>query len=77
MVIYPNGIVGLCCCDSKEVTELGNLNTESVQAVWSGLKFCEVRDKLRYGRNNMRFCEYCDFVDAGLRVDLCKNLSKN
>lgn len=75
MTIYSNGVVGLCCCDTKEVTNLGNLNTESIQSVWSGQKFREIREKMRYGRNNMKFCESCDFVYASsVRVEMCKNL---
>lgn len=77
MIVYPDGVVGLCCCDTKEVTKLGNLNAESIQAIWSGQKFNAAREKLRYGRNNMKFCEYCDFVDAGLRFKISKTAKKN
>ena len=76
MVIYPNGIVGICCCDVAEVTNLGDLNKETVQQVWTGKKAERLREKLRNGRQGNKFCAHCDFVDTGLRVKLTKEQKK-
>lgn len=71
MVIFPDGKVGICCCDVKEVTNLGNVNSETLQEIWTGKKYEALRQKLRGGRQGNKFCEHCDFVDTGLRVKLC------
>ncbi len=76
MVIYPNGIVGMCCCDVKEVTNLGDLNEETVQQVWTGERAEKLREQLRKGRDGHQFCAHCDFVDTGLRVKLTKEQKK-
>lgn len=76
MVIYPNGIVGICCCDVKEVTNLGDLNKETVQQVWNGEKAEKFRKQLMNGRNGHKFCAHCDFVDTGRRVKLTKEQKK-
>lgn len=76
MVVYPNGIVGICCCDVKEVTNLGDLNKETVQQVWNGEKAEKFRKQLMNGRNGHKFCAHCDFVDTGRRVKLTKEQKK-
>lgn len=67
MIIFPDGKVGMCCNDCYEVTAFGDLNKESVFAVWQGEKFRELREKMRYGRSAYSFCKECDVVDAGSR----------
>ncbi len=76
MVIFPNGVVGICCCDVTEITNLGDLNQETVQQVWAGKKAQKFREQLRDGRNGHRFCAHCDFVDTGLRVNIIKGKKK-
>ena len=76
MVIYPDGKVGICCCDVKEVTNLGNANEETIQQIWKGKKYENLRLKLKEGRQGNKFCEHCDFVDTGLRVRLAKKVSR-
>ncbi len=72
MVIYPNGIVGICCCDVKEVTNLGDANKEALKDIWTGERYENIRRQLRKGRDGYPFCSHCDFVDTGLRVQICK-----
>lgn len=76
MVIYPDGKAGICCCDVKEVTDLGNVNQETIQEIWTGKKYESLRRKLRDGRQENKFCEHCDFVDTGLRVKLAKKINE-
>ncbi len=72
MTIYPDGRAGVCCCDVREVTDLGNIYKETIQEIWNGYRYENVRQKLRNGRHGNKFCEHCDFVDTGLRAKLCK-----
>ncbi len=75
MVIYPDGKAGICCCDVKEVTNLGNVNSETMQEIWTGKKYESLRKKLQDGRQGNKFCEHCDFVDTGLRVKLARTVN--
>ena len=73
MVIYPDGKVGICCCDVKEVTDMGNVNSQTMKEIWiGGGGYNELRAMLRNGRHGCKFCAHCDFVDTGLRVRLAK-----
>lgn len=67
--IFPDGKLGLCCCDNFEVTDLGDLNEVSLKDAWNSDRYREVREKIRAGRQEWPFCKYCDFIDAGLRMD--------
>lgn len=72
--ITPNGKVGICCCDSMEVTNYGDLTKETVQDVWEGEKLQSLRRALAGGRNQIPFCRHCDFIDAGFRNQLSKKI---
>ena len=72
MWIMPNGKMGLCCCDNFEVTNYADLHTTSLQEGWSGEAFMKVRKLIAQGRQNYKFCEHCDFIDAGFRKNLCE-----
>lgn len=74
MWITPNGKVGLCCCDNFEVTDFGDLNTQSLKECWSGPKLMSVRKLIAKGRNQYPFCKYCDFIDAGFRTQVSKKI---
>lgn len=72
MWITPNGKVGICCCDNFEVTDFGDLNTQSVKEIWEGEKLTKLRKTIVVGRQNYPFCKHCDFIDAGFRTDMIK-----
>ena len=74
MWIMPNGKVGLCCCDNFEVTDFGDLTTQSVRECWNSPKMRKVREDIAAGRQNYPFCKHCDFIDAGFRMTLVKNI---
>ena len=72
--ITPNGKVGICCCDNLEVTDLGDLNTQTLRECWSGPKITAVRKAVAQGRNHYPFCKNCDFIDAGFRNQISKKI---
>ena len=74
MWIMPNGKLGLCCCDNFEVTNFADLHTTTLRDGWSGDRFQEARIKIAEGRQNYKFCEHCDFIDAGFRRQLCQTV---
>ena len=65
--IFPNGNVGICCCDTKEVTNFGNVFDNNIIDIFNNIKFKNLRLKMLNGRNNNDFCKYCDFNDIGTR----------
>ena len=74
MWIMPNGKVGLCCCDNYEVTDFGDLHTMTVQECWDNPKLRKMREAVAQGRQNYAFCKHCDFIDAGFRMALVRNI---
>ncbi len=72
--IMPNGKLGLCCCDNFEVTDFGDLTTTPLKEAWGSEKFQQVRRMIADGRQNYPFCKHCDFIDAGFRMQIVKNI---
>jgi len=60
MIIRPDGKVSLCCNDPLGKMTLGDVSSQSLEEVWFGPAFREVRKKLLKGRGYMPHCEYCD-----------------
>ncbi len=77
MFIFPNGKLGICCCDNFEVTDLADLHEVTVQEAWNTVKYKQLREAIKDGRQNYPFCKYCDFIDAGLRMDIVNDTLKN
>ena len=71
MWIVPDGRLGICCCDNREVTTLADLNKTPLKEAWNSKAYQELRKRMEMkgGRANHPFCKYCDFIDAGLRMD--------
>ncbi len=74
MWIMPNGHMGLCCCDNFEVTNFADLNTVPLKDAWVAPELMEARRKIAEGRQNYGFCKHCDFIDAGMRMQIVKNI---
>ena len=74
MWIMPNGKLGICCCDNFEVTDFGDLNTTPLKECWASPKYLELRKAVAQGRDKYPFCKFCDFVDAGFRMELAKQI---
>ena len=66
--IYPDGKVGICCNDTKEVTDYGNVWEHDLIEIFRNEKFAMLRKRMREGRNECEFCRYCDVVDSGIRL---------
>ncbi|MBQ9990309.1 MAG: SPASM domain-containing protein [Lachnospiraceae bacterium] len=75
--IFPDGRMGICCCDNFEVTTMADLNTTSIKDAWNSEEYKRVRAAIKEGRQNYPFCKYCDFIDAGLRMDAVDDVLKN
>lgn len=74
MCIFPDGKVGLCCNDTKEVTDYGNVREESVLKLFNSDKLNETRRQMASGRNNIEYCSVCDVIDSGIRLRYAKEL---
>lgn len=74
--IFPDGRMGICCCDNFEVTNFGDLNKVSLKDAWNSEEYKKLREAIRETRSNYDFCKRCDFIDAGLRMDaVCDTLA--
>lgn len=77
MFIFPDGRMGICCCDNFEATTLADLNTTPISQAWNSDKYREIREAIRTSRSGYDFCKYCDFIDAGLRMDAVDDTLKH
>lgn len=64
IVIQPDGIIPLCCCDPFGKEILGNLNENSLVEIWYGKKHMDIVKKLSEGDNPRRKIELCKNCDA-------------
>jgi radical SAM protein with 4Fe4S-binding SPASM domain len=61
IVVRPDGKVSLCSNDAYGKMSLGDLNHETVQAIWFGDAFNNVREKLAQNkRYQLTICDQCD-----------------
>ena len=67
MIVFPDGQVGMCCNDCKEITNFGDVEKENLFDIWRNEKFGALRKSMIKGRENYAFCKECDVVDAGSR----------
>lgn len=74
--IFPDGKIGLCCCDTKEITNFGNAGSEDIITIYNNEKFKVLRQNMMNGRDGNSFCQYCDFNDIGTRRKTIKNKLK-
>ena len=77
ITIYPSGIIGLCCSDAREKTNLGDVSKTSLQEIWQSPLYQDLRQKLARNRNLYPFCKGCDFVDAGIRNTFMRHALKS
>lgn len=75
--IFPDGRMGICCCDNFEATTMADLKTTPLKEAWNSEEYRKVREAIRTGRQNYDFCKYCDFIDAGLRMDTVDDVLAN
>lgn len=77
MFIFPDGRLGICCCDNFEVTNLADLNEVPLKDAWNSKAYQELRTAVKESRAGYPMCKYCDFIDAGLRMDVVEATLKN
>ena len=62
MVVYWDGKVALCNHDWDNQAPLGDLNTQTVEAIWNGDKYRQVREfHLTDRRKQVNSCRDCDY----------------
>lgn len=63
VIIRPDGKISLCCNDALGKMTLGDCNTQSIEEIWRGKGFGEVRKKMiENGRSGIDICRNCDTV---------------
>ncbi len=72
ITVYPDGRAGICCNDALEKTNYGNLHEHTLLEIWDSGAYRQLRNALRFGREQYPFCRGCDFVDAGIRNQFIK-----
>ncbi len=72
LLIFPDGMVGMCCNDCKEITDFGNVTKNTLLEIWNNEKFNELRKAMTAGRSAYPFCTECDVVDAGEREEFIR-----
>ena len=60
MCIYPDGVVGLCCTDVLEKTNLGNCGASKLSDIWHSHEFVKIRELMQKSRSGYGHCKYCD-----------------
>ena len=73
LTVFPDGVVGICCNDAHEKTNFGNLNDQSITDILLDKKMTRLRNAVARDRSNYDFCKYCDFADAGTRINYIYN----
>ena len=75
--IFPDGRMGICCCDNYEKTTMADLNEVPIKEAWNSEMYQKIRTAIRESRAEYPFCRYCDFIDAGLRMDIVDDALKH
>jgi radical SAM protein with 4Fe4S-binding SPASM domain len=62
VVVTADGRVTICCQDHNFDAAVGNLNQQTLQEIWFGEGFTQLRKRLREAdRTGNAFCQACDF----------------
>lgn len=78
LLIFPDGKVGMCCNDCKEITDFGDITQNSLSEIWNNSKFQKLREAMSGGyRSSYPFCKECDVVDAGEREIYIRQILKD
>ena len=59
------------------MTEMADLTKTPIKGAWNSEVYQKVRAAIKDGRQNYPFCKYCDFIDAGLRMDTVNDVLAN
>lgn len=72
LTIFPDGQVGMCCNDCREISHFGDIKSDSLLEIWGNEKFRSLRMTMLGGRNHFLGCQDCDVLDAGERETFMK-----
>lgn len=61
--IRPDGKISLCCNDAWGEMTLGDLNKNTVQEIFDSPHYNSICEQLIKGRDKIRICKYCDYLD--------------
>lgn len=62
MIVRPDGKVSLCCNDAFGKVTMGDLQKDTINDVWNGLKYRNYRDMMLNGRGFHTMCRGCDSI---------------
>ncbi len=66
-LIYADGVMGLCCNDTRRRCELGSVKDTNIYELFNSPRFTEIRRQLAQGRDRCEYCKHCDFESRGQR----------
>jgi radical SAM protein with 4Fe4S-binding SPASM domain len=58
--IRPDGKVSLCCNDALGTYTLGDLNDQTLDEIWNGEAYWNIRKQIIKGRQHISMCKRCD-----------------
>lgn len=65
LVIRADNGVSLCCNDALGKYTLGNVEEQTLEEIWQGEKFMEIRNSIRKNmRNDIDICRECDMIPS-------------
>lgn len=78
LAVRANGKAVLCCNDLFGEVEVGDLQTQSISAIWNSTKLDKYRKHLREkGRTHLALCETCDYSGEKAIVKSIKEWDAN
>lgn len=72
LLIHPNGEVSPCCVDYKfKSNNLGNINSDTLKNIWSGLAISNLRYQTLKGKEiDYKGCKGCTYAEYSFNYDL-------
>lgn len=67
IVVSHNGDVVPCCYDYDTTMTMGNINEHSIDEIWNGDKYIQLRQAELEGRNSSVLCDNCSQAPGRLR----------
>ena len=65
LIVGSNGKPLLCCNDVEQPYDLGDLRTQTMQEVWQGKPFKDLREKhIHKDQKSMHLCSTCDWMNG-------------
>jgi len=65
MAIHVNGNVVPCCRDPRGTEVMGNIFTQSLDEIWNGRPFQDLRERIHRDQSSVEICRLCSSYPAG------------